>query len=47
MYDFDTNCDPIIPPADEILAELGLTAGAIRDLLDEPAPFDPRGGEEE
>ena len=47
MFDFDTGCDPITPCAHEILAEVGLTAGAIRDLLDEPAPFDPRGGEEE
>ena len=47
MFDFDTGCDPITSPAHELLAEIGLTASAIRDLLDEPAPFDPRGGEEE
>ncbi len=47
MYDLETNCDPITTCAHELLAEVGLTAAAIRDLLDEPAPFDPRGGEEE
>ena len=34
-------------PASDLLAQLGLDGRAIRTILEEPAPFDPRGDEAE
>ena len=42
---FDSN--PDVPSAPELLAEFGLDSRAIRHILDEPAPFDPRGDDRE
>ena len=43
MFDFDT------PPrsGSDLLEQLGLDGRAIRTILEEPAPFDPRGDEAE
>ena len=43
MFDFDVE----VHPGGELLAELGLDHRAIRHILAEPAPFDPRGDAEE
>ena len=39
MFDFDVEVHSGSP----VLAELGLDSRAIRHILAEPAPFDPRG----
>ena len=43
MFDFDA----VVPIGTEVLALLGLDGRAIRTILEEPAPFDPRGDAEE
>ena len=43
MFDFDVEVHSGSP----VLAELGLDTRAIRHILAEPAPFDPRRDEEE
>ena len=43
---FDSDTDAPAGGAD-LLAQLGLDARAIRNILEEPAPFDPRGDDRE
>ena len=43
MFDFDL----VVPTGTEMLSLLGLDGRAIRTILEEPAPFDPRGDAEE
>ncbi len=42
---FDSDTQP--PSGPDLLALLGLDGRAIRTILEEPAPFDPRGDESE
>ena len=44
MFDFDAD---VQSGPDLLLAQLGLDGRAIRTILEEPAPFDPRGDEAE
>ena len=44
MFDFDTDAPS---GGTDLLAQLGLDARAIRTILEEPAPFDPRGDDGE
>ena len=44
MFDCDTDAPSGGP---DLLALLGLDGRAIRTILEEPAPFDPRGDESE
>ena len=41
MFDFDVE----VHSGSDLLAQLGLDGRAIRTILEEPAPFDPRGDE--
>ncbi len=43
MFDFDVQPQS----GTDLLAQLGLDARAIRTILEEPAPFDPRGDDRE
>ena len=43
MFHFDTD----VQTGPELLAQLGLDSRAIRTVLEEPAPFDPRGDDGE
>ena len=43
MFDFDVE----VHTNSDLLAELGLDGRAIRHILEEPAPFDPRGDDRE
>ena len=43
MFDFDTD----VQTGTDLLAQLGLDGRAIRTILEEPAPFDPRGDDRE
>ena len=43
MFDFHAEA----PSGPELLAELGLDTRAIRTILEESAPFDPRGDDKE
>ena len=43
MFDFDVEAQS----GETLLAHIGLDGRAIRTILDEPAPFDPRGDAEE
>ena len=42
---FDSDSEVLNSP--ELLAQIGLDGPAIRHILEEPAPFDPRGDEAE
>ena len=44
MFDFDTDAPS---GGVDLLALLGLDGRAIRNILEEPAPFDPRGDDRE
>lgn len=39
--------DVEVQSSEDLLAHIGLDARAIRHILDEPAAFDPRGGDGE
>ena len=43
MFDFDVE----VPSGEDLLAHIGLDGRAIRSILEEPAPFDPRGDDRE
>ena len=43
MFDFDVE----VHSGSDLLAQLGLDGRAIRTILEEPAPFDPRGNDGE
>lgn len=42
---FDSN--PEVQSSSELLAQIGLDGLAIRHILEEPTPFDPKGDEAE